>query len=335
MSCFKPRGRPVRRREFITLIGGAATWPLAARAQQPAVPVIGFLRNTSADASANLVAAFRQGLSEVGYAEGQNLAIEYRWSEGRDELIPKLAAELVRHPVAVFVAANSTALVAAKTATKTIPIVFVTGDDPVQLGFVTSLSRPAGNITGVSFYSGTLGAKQVELLREILPKVTAIGLLINPSNPAADEQIKTAQIASQALGLQIYVAKPRSESDFEQAFAVLMQQRVGALLIGGDALFNSQRVRLAALTARHALPAIHFAREYVTAGGLMSYGSSVTDAYRQLGIYAGRLLKGAKPADLPVMLPTKFELVINLKTAKALGLEVSLQVQQRADELIE
>jgi ABC-type uncharacterized transport system substrate-binding protein len=267
----------MRRREFITLVGGAAAWSLAARAQQPPMPVIGFLRNTSADTSANLVAVFRQSLSEVGYVEGQNLAIEYRWSEGRDDLLPLLAAELVRHPVAVFVAANSTALVAAKAATETIPIVFVTGDDPVQLDFVTSLSRPVGNITGVSFYSGTLGAKQVEFLHEIVPKVTAIGMLINPNNPAANEQIKVAQVASLALGLQIYVAKSRSESDFDAAFALLTQQQVGALLIGGDALFNSQRARLAALAARHALPAIHFAREYVAAGGLMSYGSSVRD----------------------------------------------------------
>jgi putative ABC transport system substrate-binding protein len=326
----------MKRREFITLLGGAAAaLPLAARAQQPVMPVIGFLRNTSADTSANLVAAFRQGLSEVGYVEGQNLLIEYRWSEGRDERLPTFAAELVRRPVAVFVAANSTALIAAKAATETIPIVFVTGDDPVQLGFVTNLSRPAGNITGISFYSGALGAKQVELLHEIVPKVTAIGLLVNPSNPAADEQIKGAQIASLALGLRIYVAKSRSESDFDPTFAFLIQQQVGALLIGGDALFNSQRARLAALAARHALPAIHFAREYIAAGGLMSYGSSLTDAYRQVGVYAGRLLRGAKPADLPVMLPTKFELVINLKTAKALGLTVPYPLLARADEVIE
>jgi putative tryptophan/tyrosine transport system substrate-binding protein len=323
----------MRRREFITLVGGAAAaWPLAARAQQP---VIGFLRNTSADASANLVAAFRQSLSEVGYAEGQNLAIEYRWSDGRDERLPTLAAELVRRPVAVFVAANNTALVAAKAATETIPIVFVTGDDPVQLGFVTSLSRPAGNITGVSFYSGTLGAKQVEFLHEIVPRVTAIGMLVNPGNPAADEQINVVQVASRALGLQIYVAKSRSESDFDPAFALLTQQQVGALLIGGDALFNSQGARLAAFTALHALPAIHFAREYVAAGGLMSYGSSVRDAYRQVGVYVGRLLRGAKPADLPVMLPTKFELAINLKTAKALGLTIAPTLLDRADEVIE
>ena len=326
----------MKRREFITFLGGAAAaWPITARAQQAAKPVIGFLRNTSADTSANYVAAFRQGLNEVGYVEGQNLAIEYRWSEGRDERLPTLAAELVRRPVAVFVAANNTALVAAKAATETIPIVFVTGDDPVQLGFVTSLSRPAGNITGVSFYSGTLGAKQVEFLHEIAPKVTAIGILINPNNPAADEQIKVAQVAARALGLQIYVAKSRSESDFDPAFALLTQQQVGALVIGGDALFNSQHARLAALAARHALPTIHFAREIVAAGGLMSYGTNVRDAYRQAGVYVGRLLRGAKPADLPVMLPTKFELAINLKTAKALGLTIAPTLLDRVDEVIE
>ncbi|MFZ0101450.1 MAG: ABC transporter substrate-binding protein [Pseudolabrys sp.] len=325
----------MQRRNFIALLGGAAAaWPFTASAQS-AKPVIGFLRNTSADTSANYVAAFRQGLNEVGYVEGQNLAIEYRWSEGRDERLPTLAAELVRRPVAVFVAANNTALVAAKAATETIPIVFVTGDDPVQLGFVTSLSRPAGNITGVSFYSGTLGAKQVEFLHEIVPKVTAIGILINPNNPAADEQIKVAQVAARSLGLQFYVAKSRSENDFEPAFAFLTQQQVGALVIGGDALFNSQHARLAALAARHALPTIHFAREIVAAGGLMSYGTNVRDAYRQAGVYVGRLLRGAKPADLPVMLPTKFELAINLKTAKALGLTIAPTLLDRVDEVIE
>jgi putative ABC transport system substrate-binding protein len=326
----------MQRRQFIALLGGAAAaWPITARAQQAAKPVIGFLRNTSADTSASLVVAFRQGLSEVGYVEGQNLAIEYRWSEGRDERLPTLAVELVRRPVAVFVAANNTALVAAKAATETIPIVFVTGDDPVQLGFVTSLSRPAGNITGVSFYSGTLGAKQVEFLHEIVPKVTAIGILINPNNPAADEQIKVAQVAARALGLQIYVAKSRSESDFDPAFAFLAQQQVGALVIGGDALFNSQHARLAALAAPHALPTIHFARDFVAAGGLMSYGTNVRDAYRQAGVYVGRLLRGAKPADLPVMLPTKFELTINLKTAKTLGLTIAPTLLDRVDEVIE
>jgi putative ABC transport system substrate-binding protein len=326
----------MKRREFITLFGGAAVaWPLPARAQQQALPVIGFLRNTSARASANLVAAFRQGLKEVGYIEGQNLVIDFRWSEGRDDQLPIFAADLVRRPVAVFVAANLTALVAAKTATETIPIVFVTGDDPVQLGFVASFSRPADNVTGVTFYSGTLGAKQLELLHEVIPKATVIGMLVNPNNPAAEGQIKVAQAAAHVLGQRIQVANARSESEFEQAFAVFVQQRTSALLIAGDALFNAQIDRLATLAARHTLPAIHFAREYVAAGGLMSYGSSLTDAYRQVGVYSGRLLKGAKPSDLPIMLPTKFELVVNLKTAKALGVEVPWFLQQRADEVIE
>jgi len=325
----------MRRRHFIRLLGGAVAWPLAARAQQSAMPVIGFLRNTSAASSANLVAAFRQGLKEVGYIEGQNLAVDFRWSEGRDDQLPMMAADLVRRPVAVFVAANLTTLVAAKAATETIPIVFVTGDDPIQLGFVESFNRPAGNVTGVSFYSGTLGAKQLELLNEMVPKATVIGLLVNPNNPAAEGQIKIAETAARALGRQIQIAGARSESDFDQVFTAFVQQQVSALVIGGDALFNSQRGRLATLAARHALPAVHFAREYVSTGGLMSYGSSITDAYRHVGIYAGRLLKGAKPNDLPIMLPIKFDLVINLKTAKALGLDVPDKVLALADEVIE
>ena len=325
----------MKRREFILALGGAAAWPLPLSAQQSAMPVIGFLRNTSAASSANLVAAFRQGLKEVGYIEGQNLAVDFRWSEGRDDQLPMMAADLVRRPVAVFVAANLTTLVAAKAATETIPIVFVTGDDPIQLGFVESFNRPAGNVTGVSFYSGTLGAKQLELLNEMVPKATVIGLLVNPNNPAAEGQIKIAETAARALGRQIQIAGARSESDFDQVFTAFVQQQVSALVIGGDALFNSQRGRLATLAARHALPAVHFAREYVSTGGLMSYGSSITDAYRHVGIYAGRLLKGAKPNDLPIMLPIKFDLVINLKTAKALGLDVPDKVLALADEVIE
>ena len=324
----------MRRREFITLIGGAASWPLAARAEHP-LPVIGFLRNTSAGASANLVAAFRLGLNEVGYTEGQNVAIDFRWSDGRDDQLPILAAALVRRPVTVLVAANITSLVAAKAATETIPIVFVTGDDPVELGFVGSLNRPASNITGISFYSGTLGAKQVELLHELVPNATTVGMLVNPNNPAAETQIKAAQSAARALNLEIAAAHARDENEFENAFAILTKQRVATLLMGGDALFNSQRVRLAALAAQHALPTIHFVREFVTAGGLMVYGASIPDAYRQVGAYAGRLLKGGKPSDLPVMLPTKFELSINLRTAKALGLTVPPTLLARADEVIE
>jgi putative ABC transport system substrate-binding protein len=326
----------MKRREFISLLGGAAVaWPLAARGQQPAMPVVGFLRNTSALDSANLVMSFRQGLREVGYTEGQNFTIEFRWSDGQDDQLPKLAAELVRHPVAVLIAANLTALVAAKSATATIPVVFVTGDDPIQLGFVDSFNRPAGNITGVSFYSGTLGAKQVELLHELVPNATAIGMLVNPNNPAAETQIKVAQSAARALGLKIEPVHARNHSDFDAAFETFAQQRIPALLIGGDALFNSQRDRLAALAAHHRLAALHFAREYLSAGGLIVYGASITDAYRQVGVYAGRLLGGAKPAELPVMLPTKFELAINLRTAKALGLEIPPKLLALADEVIE
>ncbi len=325
----------MRRREFITLVGGAAAWPLAARAQQPAVPVIGFLRNTSAANSANLVSAFREGLSEVGYVEGQNLAIEFRWSEGHEDELPALAADLIRRPVAVFVAANLTALVAAKAATRTIPIVFVTGDDPIQLGFVASLNRPAENVTGVTFYSGTLQAKQLELLQQLVPKATLIGMLVNPNNPAADRQITAAQDAARLLGRQLQVAKVRSETDLDQIFAAFTLQRISAVLIGGDALFNSQHKRLAQLAVRHAVPTIHFAPEYVKAGGLISYGASITDAYRQVGVYAGRLVKGAKPGELPIILPTKFELVINLKTANALGLTIPPTLLALADEVIE
>src|SRR5215216_3748750 len=267
----------MNRREFIALVSSAAAWPLTVHAQQPGMAVVGFLRNTSAATSTHLVTAFRQGLGEVGYVEGQNLQIEFRWSEGRDDELRELALNLVRRPVAVFVAANLTSLVAAKAATDTIPIVFVTGDDPIQLGFVESFNRPVGNVTGVSFYSGTLGAKQLELLNEMVPKATVIGLLVNPNNPAAEGQIKIAETAARALGRQIQIAGARSESDFDQVFTAFVQQQVSALVIGGDVLFNSQRGRLATLAARHALPAVHFAREYVSTGGLMSYGSSITD----------------------------------------------------------
>jgi putative ABC transport system substrate-binding protein len=326
----------MRRREFITLLGGTAVaLPLAAGAQQPAMPIVGFLRNTSAASSTNLVAAFRQGLKEVGYVEGQNLVIEFRWSDGRDDQLPIMAGELVRRPVAVLVAANITALVAAKVATKVIPILFVTGDDPVQLGFVSSLNRPADNVTGISFYSGTLGSKQLELLHQLVPKATLMGMLVNPNNPAADSQIAVAQAAAKAFGLQIQVATVRTESDLEPIFASLAQNHVSALLIGGDALFNSQRSRLAHLASGYAIPTIHFAPEYVAVGGLMSYGASITDAYRQVGVYAGRLLKGTKPSELPIMLPTKFELLINLKTAQALGLTIPAGVLALANEVIE
>ena len=271
------------------------------------MPVVGFLRNTSARDSANLVAAFREGLKQVGYIEGQDLVIEFRWSEGRDDQLPLLASDLIRRSVSVFVAGNLTALIAARAVTSSTPIVFVTGDDPIQLGFVASFNRPADNITGISFYSGTLGAKQLELLHEIVPKAKRIGMLVNPNNPAAEGQVAVAQAAASALGQELHVANAREASDLDKAFTTFVEQKVAAILIGG---FNAQRVRLAVLAARYASPTIHFLREYVAAGGLMSYGGNVTDAYRQVGIYTGRLLKGAKPTELPIMLPTKFDLAI-------------------------
>jgi putative ABC transport system substrate-binding protein len=326
----------MQRREFITFLGGAAAaWPLAARAQQPAMPVIGFIRSTSAGASAVLVAALRQGLKEADYVEGQNLAIEYRWAEDQNDRIPALVADLVRRPIAVLIAGNNAVMVAAKAMALTIPIVFATGDDPVKLGFVASLGRPTDNITGVTFYSGVLVAKQLELLREMLPRAAVVGFLVNPTSPAAEIQIRDAQAAARALAQQIHIANASSESDFDTAFANFAQQRVDAVIFGGDAFFTGQRNRLVALAGHHALPTVYVVREFAAAGGLMSYGASITDAYRQVGNYAGRILKGTKPADLPVMLPTKFELVINLKTAKTLGLDVPWFLQQRADEVIE
>jgi putative tryptophan/tyrosine transport system substrate-binding protein len=327
----------MKRREFISLLGGAAAaWPLAARAQQAVMPVVGFLRGTSANASSDLVAALRRGLTEAGYTEGQNIAIEYRWAENRDERLPALAADLIRRQCALIIAAGDAAAHAAKTATMTIPIVFATGEDPVKVGLVSRLNRPESNITGISFYnSADLESKQLELLREVVPKATMIGVLINPAMAAAQSQERDAQVAARALGLQLFVANASRERDFDTAFATLAQQRVKALLIAGNALFTGQRDRLVALAARYALPTIYPLREFVTAGGMMSYGGSITGAYRQVGVYAGRILKGEKPADLPVVLPTKFELVINLNSAKALGVDVPLQVQQLADEVIE
>jgi ABC-type uncharacterized transport system substrate-binding protein len=327
----------MRRRDFIIRIAGsAAAWPLAAGAQQQAMPVVGFLRGTSANASADLVAALRRGLTEAGYTEGQNIAIEYRWAENRGERLPALAADLVRRQCALIIAAGDAAAHAAKTATMTIPIVFATGEDPVKVGLVSRLNRPGSNITGISFYnSADLHPKQLELLREVVPKAAVIGVLINPAMAAAESQERDAQVAARALGLQLFVVNAGSERDFDTAFATLAHQRVEALLIAGNALFTGQRDRLVALAARYALATIYPLREFVAAGGMMSYGASLTDAYRQVGVYAGRILKGEKPADLPVMLPTRFELVINLKSAKALGLDVPPTLLARADEVIE
>jgi len=324
----------VRRREFITLLGGAAAWPLAARAQQAAMPVVGFLRSTSLADAARLVTAFRQGLKESGYVEGQNVAIEFRSAEDHADQLPALVADLIGRQASVIVG-NHNAALAAKPVTTTLPIVFATGFDPITGGLVASLNRPGGNVTGVSFLAAELGAKRLELLRQLVPKATTIAVLINPNSPDTEAERKEVQAAGRTVGRQLIIFDVRSDRDIETAFATFVQRGAGALLGGTGAFMFSHRERIVALAARHAIPAIYNLREFVAAGGLMSYAPSITDAYRQVGIYAGRILKGEKPADLPVMQSTKFEFVINLKTAKALGLTVPDKLLALADEVIE
>jgi putative ABC transport system substrate-binding protein len=330
-SCFL-----YRRREFITLLGGAAAWPLAVRAQQPAMPVIGFLSGASPGPFAHLAAAFRAGLQETGYIDGQNIAIEYRWAEGRYDRLPSLAADLVNRQVAVIAATGGSAVArAAMAATSTIPIVFSSGADPVKVGLVASLSRPSGNATGVYLLIGELDPKKLGLLRELVPQDTLVGALLNPN--IEDFQVRLAGVgeAGRTVGQQIHIVYASTQRELDSAFAELSQLRAGALVVAADPFFNSRRNQLVALAARYAIPAIYEGREYALAGGLMSYGTSLTEGYHQVGAYTARILKGAKPADLPVFQLTKFQFVINLKTAKALGVNISDNLLSLADEVIE
>jgi putative tryptophan/tyrosine transport system substrate-binding protein len=327
----------MKRRDFITLLGGAAAaWPLAVRAQQAAMPVIGFLSTRTPNESAHLVAAFRRGLAENGYLEGQNVALEYRWALGQYDRLPALATELVRRPVAVVASVGGDpAAQAAKAATATIPIVFEVGTDPIKLGLVTSYNRPGGNATGINMLTSALEAKRLGLLRELVPQAAALGVLLNPNWPAAASQLSDVEEAARAIGVQTHVLRASTDGEIDKAFASIAQHRIPALAVASDPFFTSRRDKLAALAARHAVPAMYPFRDYAVAGGLMSYGIDLPEVYRQVGLYAGRVLKGAKPADLPVMQPTKFELVINLKTAKALGLTLPDKLLVAADEVIE
>jgi len=326
----------VKRRAFISLLGGASAWPIAARAQQAAMPVIGWLSAASPDGYRPMVTAFRQGLQESGYVEGQNVVIEYRWAEGRSDRLPGMAADLIHRQVTVIAATTTPAALAAKAATTTIPIVFETGSDPIELGLVASLSRPGGNITGASSWNTAVASKRLELLHEVVPTAKVIGLLVNPTNPVlAEPNTRSVQAAAHNLGLELHVLNASTEGDFDAVFANMTQLRVGGLVIGPDPFFTSRSGQLATLTARHAMPVVYENHEFVAAGGLVSYGGSLADSYRLAGLYVARILRGAKPADLPVQQGTKVELYINLKTAKALGITMPTALLVRADEVIE
>jgi putative tryptophan/tyrosine transport system substrate-binding protein len=326
----------MNRRECILALGGAAAWPLEARAQQAAMPVIGYLESRSPDGMTDRLRAFRQGLKDTGYVEGENVRIEYRWAENQGDRLPMLAAELVRQRVNVIATTGGEAVaLAAKAATKTIPIVFGIAQDPVPFGLVASHSRPGGNATGVNFLVAELGSKQLGLLRELIPAAARVGLLVNPKFPSTERAMTDVTAAASAMGLQVDVVQASDSRAIESVFGSLVHNKADALLVGPDAFFVSRRLQLAILAARHALPAVYNVREYPEAGGLMSYGTNVRDAYRQIGVYVGRILKGAKPADLPVMQSSKFELVINLPTARALGIHVPPTLLARADEVIE
>jgi putative ABC transport system substrate-binding protein len=326
----------MRRRAFITLVGGAAVWPLSARAQQPAMPLIGYLGAQSPAAFASRVRAFRQGLGETGYAEGRNVAIEFRWAEGQHNRLSALAADLVSRQVAVIVApGGAPAALAAKSATTTIPIVFEMGADPIAMGLVGSLNRPGGNLTGVSSLNVEVTPKRLEILHELVPTAAVLAVLVNPTSPTADSQLRNLQAAASTLGLQLHVLHASTERDFDTVFATLLRLRAGGLVVASDTFFATHSEQLAALTVRHAVPAIHQSRDFSTAGGLTSYGGSFVESHRQAGVYTGRIIKGDKPADLPVQQVTKVELFVNLKTAKTLGVTVPLPLLARADEVIE